>query len=131
HPVVDFVDQFIGSRISPWQSAVDVVADTSVTTVLLNSDYEASAQQYQISEWFVVDSQNQYSYPLRTDETFERCTLSNVVQLKKAAITVETDVCGVIPVLKNNKVIGTLSNRNIVRFLQKHTDRKDGVKQLG
>lgn len=131
HPVDDFVDQFIGSRKSPWQSAVDVVADTSLANVVQKSDYEAAAQQYQSGVWIVVDSQNQYLYTLRNGETFESDPFPNDAQLQNAASTVETDVCGVIPVLKNNKVIGTLSNRNIVRFLQKHTDRKDGVKQLG
>src|SRR5699024_1202020 len=131
HPVDDFVDQFIGSRKSPWQSAVDVVADTSLANVVPKSDYEAAAQQCQSGVWIVVDSQNQYLYTLRNGETFESDPFPNDTQLQNAARTVETDVRRVIPVLKNNKGIGTLSKRNIVRFLQIHTDRKDGEKQLG
>lgn len=130
-PVNDFVDQFIGSRKSPWQSAIDVIADTSLKNVIQENEWQAAEQQYQTGIWIVVDSANQFLYTLENGKTIRSETLRNDLQLKDAAETVETDTCGVIPVIKNSKVIGTLSNRNIVNFLQKRTDGKDGVKQLG
>lgn len=130
-PANDFVDQFIGSRKSPWQSAVDVISDTSLTNVIQESEWEASTEQYKSGIWVVVNAANHYLFTSENGETIKGETLHNDVQLKDASETVESDTCGVVPVIKNKEVIGTLSNRNIVNFLQKRTEEKDGVKQLG
>ncbi|GAA0433250.1 ABC transporter ATP-binding protein [Lentibacillus halophilus] len=129
HPINDFADHFIGSRKSPWQSAVDVIADTSFEYVVRASDLNTK-NRYKNGIWVVVDDSNYFQYLLKDGQIVESDVLPNDMTLNQASYIVETSPYDLVPIVRDNQLIGTLSNRNIVRFLQKHADKGDGVKHL-
>ncbi|MUV36758.1 Beta-(1--_2)glucan export ATP-binding/permease protein NdvA [Lentibacillus sp. JNUCC-1] len=130
HPANEFVDHFIGSRKSPWQSAVDVIADTSGKRVVLEKDLGTN-DTYQSGVWVVVDDSNTFKH-VRADGTeVDIEPITNYMPLEKAAHIVEANAYDLVPVTKKGRLVGTLSNRDIVRFLQAHANQGNGVTAIG
>ena len=119
YPVNDFVNRFIGSHRSPWQSAIDIIGDLTMNNVVQSRDIENN-EKYRCGIWVVIDGSGRFQYMLLDGKTVETEVLANDTSLDKASDILAASPLDIIPIRKNKQIIGTLSNRNIVNFLHKH-----------
>lgn len=129
NPKNDFVKNFIGSHKSPWLTAVDVITNHS-DKAILNMDQLASADVNPYGTYVVTDDSGTYRNMLKNGEQLTIEPLPNNLPLNKAVAYFEKNDIDLLPIIKGNKVIGTLTNKDIVQFLQKEISTDNGGIQL-
>ncbi len=128
NPQTDFVKSFVGERKSPWQTAVDVMADTSLNNVVQESEVDALKPD-DPNLYIIVDENHTYKGAVKHGERLQLEPLPNGMHLRQATNEFEKQNAHVLPVVKDNKLIGTLSHKDIVEYLQKQTTMENGVIQ--
>ncbi|MEN1969975.1 ABC transporter ATP-binding protein [Lentibacillus sp. N15] len=125
HPATTFVRDFIGERKSPWQTAVDVIADQSNDRVISKKVF--LAKTYQLAGTYIIrDEHNMYAGAV-TDGALQECTiLENDLPLYKATEIIQSSKQDLFPVVKEQKLIGVLSYKDIVRFLKSKIKLENG-----
>ncbi len=128
HPATQFVIDFIGRKKSPWQTAVDVIADQSQKHVL--PKYINRMGAYPDNGLYILkDENNMYSGAVNGGTHVKLITLDNDLPLYKAAEIMRESEQQLYPVLKQGKLTGVLSDREIILFLQSKVKVKNGVIQ--
>ncbi|WP_174613447.1 ABC transporter ATP-binding protein [Virgibacillus ihumii] len=125
NPKTDFVKDFIGERKSPWQTAIDVIADQTGDRVIT----EQKAQSVMRGFYIVTDQKGNYVGAIDDGAKKTLQTLENDVALYKATEILQKSSQDVFPVLKGNKLVGILSYKNIVDFLKSNIKVDNGVIQ--
>ncbi|MFZ3577732.1 ABC transporter ATP-binding protein [Virgibacillus sp. DJP39] len=128
NPKNQFVRDFIGERKSPWQTAVDVIADQSQKHVITLSDYEQGL--YEKSGLFAIkDKDNMYVGSVKNGDKVDIKVINNDIPLFQATEIIESDEQAILPVLKGQKLVGVLTNKDIITFLRSKTKVENGVVQ--
>lgn len=128
HPINDFVKNFIGEKKSPWQTAVDVIMDDSMNqTIRVNQLDKVNLAKR--GTFIVVDEKKAYHGILKDEVQVEAPVLPNDLQLIKAVDIYKNNDFDMLPVVRDNQVIGTLSYSGIVHYLQSKTKLENGVVQ--
>lgn len=129
NPSNDFVKDFVGERKSPWQTAVDVMVDRSKKYVIKESDLNSLLPEHKNGIFIVEDINGKYKGAIQNGEKIELPALPNDMHLRQATGIFEEQGVAILPVVKDENVIGTLSYKNIVDYLQKQTTVENGVVQ--
>lgn len=124
NPCNDFVKSFVGERKSPWQTAVDVMVDQSKTHIIQENDLPPQKGLY-----IIEDSEHHYKGAIQDGESITLPPLSNEMHLRNATDVFEKHNVTLLPVVKGDKLVGTLSYRDIVIYLQEQTKIDNGVIQ--
>ncbi|PAV29587.1 choline ABC transporter ATP-binding protein [Virgibacillus profundi] len=128
HPKTQFVKDFIGERKSPWQTAVDVISDQSQIYVISDDSFKNG--KYSKTGMYVIrDENNMYTGAIYNGNSIEVTTLPNDMPLYKATDIIESNDQDLFPVLKEGKLVGILSNKEIVAYLKSKTKMENGVIQ--
>ncbi|KHE72685.1 ABC transporter ATP-binding protein [Halobacillus sp. BBL2006] len=127
HPANSFVKDFIGSRKTPWQTAVDVIMDQTKSQIYSISDWEAN-QVPDSGAYALKDEKGIYTTCVQDGETFDFPSLSNGMILKEAITVFEKKDYPLLPVVKGEQLIGTLTYKDIVLHLKENTS-ENGVVQ--
>lgn len=128
HPATQFVKDFIGERKSPWQTAVDVIANQSNDNVITKQEFEK--ETYATSGMFIItDTNNRLLGAVNNGMAIEIKTLDNDLPLYKATEFVESSNQTVFPVVNDGKLVGTLTYQDIVMFLKSKVKFENGVIQ--
>ncbi|QKY69125.1 ABC transporter ATP-binding protein [Lentibacillus sp. CBA3610] len=127
NPETQFVKEFIGERKSPWQTAVDIIADQTEANIITKAAYEEGNYPNQ-GVFIIKDQKNDYAGAVADGRpTDDFAVLENNLPLYKATEMLQESNQQVYPVLKNNQLIGTLTYKDIVSYLKHETAVKDGV----
>lgn len=128
NPNSQFVKDFIGERKSPWQTAIDVIADQSGSLALSETDFEQS--NFPERGMFIIhDADNRFIGAVEDGRKQEVQSLENDMPLYKAEEILQASDQRVFPVLKTGKLIGTITYKDIVSFLKSKTSLENGVIQ--
>jgi osmoprotectant transport system ATP-binding protein len=128
NPKTEFVRDFIGERKSPWLTAVDVIADPDSKHVMTKERFEAG--DFPQSQIVIIRDKNfQYEGAVKDGEFLTLKTLENDLPLYKAAEVIEENEQSIYPVVKDKKLIGILTYKDIVFFLKRNTKMENGVIQ--
>lgn len=126
HPETSFVKDFIGERKSPWQTAIDVICNQNAPSLLSVADVSDSG--YPEEGLYVIHDRNRsYIGAIRDGQKIKVKTLPNNMPLYEASGIMEKGSQSIYPVLKGEKLIGVLSYKNIVSFLQSKTKFENGM----
>ncbi|WP_373896109.1 ABC transporter ATP-binding protein [Virgibacillus natechei] len=126
-PKTQFVNDFIGERKSPWQTAVDVIADQSEMHVISKGAFDKGSY-YKTGMYIIRDTNNIYIGAVNNGNLIEATTLDNDMPLFKATEIIESVVDQpLFPVLKDQRIVGVISNKDIVSFLKRQTKIENGV----
>ncbi|ASK63428.1 choline ABC transporter ATP-binding protein [Virgibacillus phasianinus] len=128
NPKTQFVRDFIGERKSPWQTAVDVIADQSQSHVISLSDYQQGTYD-QSGVFAIKDEHGMYIGAVKNGQNVDIQTIKNDMPLIEATETIQPDEQAILPVLKDQKLVGVLTNKDIVAFLRSKTKVENGVVQ--
>ncbi|GAA0417844.1 ABC transporter ATP-binding protein [Virgibacillus salarius] len=128
HPQSPFVKDFIGERKSPWQTAVDIIADPSQKHVLSQSSY-SNGNYSKLQTYIVRDENNMYVGLLQSGILTDGIRLENDLPLIKAVEIFESSNQTIYPVVKANKLVGVISYRDIVAYLKSKAVVANGVVQ--
>lgn len=127
-PKTQFVKDFIGERKSPWQTAVDVIADQSQKHVISKASYETGF--FSKKGTFVIkDKHNMYCGAVKDGEFIELKILNNDTPLFKATEKIQSYEQDLFPVVKNNNLIGIITYQVIVDYLKGKVRLENGVVQ--
>ncbi|GGB31182.1 betaine/proline/choline family ABC transporter ATP-binding protein [Virgibacillus dakarensis] len=128
HPATQFVKDFIGERKSPWQTAVDVIADQSNDRVITKKVF--AEKTYQTAGTYIIRDEHNMYYGAATNGIFHEVkTLDNHLPLYKATEIIQSSDQVLFPVVKEQKLVGVLSYKDIVAFLKSKTKMENGVIQ--
>jgi osmoprotectant transport system ATP-binding protein len=126
HPETQFVKDFIGERKSPWQTAVDVIADQSNNRVVTKQVFDDKT--YRTAGMYIIRDEHNMYYGAATNGIFhEAKTLDNAMPLYQATEIIQSGDQVLYPVVKEGKLVGVLSYRDIVAFLKSKTKVENGV----
>ncbi|MFC4557241.1 ABC transporter ATP-binding protein [Virgibacillus kekensis] len=128
NPATQFVKDFIGERQSPWQTAVDVIADQSQQRVVQKTDVDSNNFPHQ-GIYFIADEGSMYRGAILNGKEIDANQLENNMPLHQAAELLESNKQDIYPVVKDGKLIGTLSYKDIVTYLKSKTSIENGVIQ--
>ena len=128
HPKNKFVEQFIGEKKSPWLTAVDIITDRTNQFVIKEADWKQQIKQTK-GLWIVKDDDDNFVNIFQNGKKIEARTLPNNISLYKAVEILESSNQHVYPVLKNDKLIGTLTYKDIVDYLKGQFKLENGVIQ--
>lgn len=126
HPKTQFVEDFIGEKKSPWQTAVDVIADPSEIHVISKQEFESNNYP-KVGMYMLKAENNMYAGAIDNGVPKKVKTLDNDTPLHKATGIMEMNEQEFYPVLKGEKLVGVLSNKDIVNFLKSKTKLENGV----
>lgn len=127
HPATTFVKDFIGERKSPWQTAVDVIADQSNDRVITEKMFAEKSYPSE-GTYMIRDEHNMYRGAVINGIRWEVLqTLANDLPLYKATEIIQSSDQTLFPVIKEQKLVGVLSYKDIVRFLKSKTKMENGV----
>ncbi|WP_077621860.1 ABC transporter ATP-binding protein [Sediminibacillus massiliensis] len=126
HPNNDFVKEFIGEKKSPWQTAVDVIMDDTFSKTISYLQYQRT--NFNPRTLYIITGENmEYEGTYINGEKLEHPELPNDIPLIKATKLFREYETNILPVVKDNQVIGTLSYEDIVHFLESKTKVENGV----
>jgi osmoprotectant transport system ATP-binding protein len=126
HPVNSFVKDFIGSRKTPWQTAVDVIMDQTKSQIYSISDWEANRVPDK-GAYALKDEKGNYAACVQDGKKFDFPSLSNGMILKEAIPVFEKKDYPFLPVVKEEQLIGTLTYKDIVLHLKENTSENEVV----
>ncbi|OZU90211.1 choline ABC transporter ATP-binding protein [Virgibacillus indicus] len=127
-PKTQFVKDFIGERKSPWQTAVDVIADQSQIHVISKSAFEKGDISKE-GMFIMTDENNMFCGGVYNGKSIELTELPNDMPLYKATDIIQTTEQELFPVVKAGILKGVISNKDIVAFLKSKTKMENGVIQ--
>ncbi|ARI77376.1 ABC transporter ATP-binding protein [Halobacillus mangrovi] len=127
HPANSFVKDFIGSRKTPWQTAVDVIMDQTKSQIYSSSDREADRVPSS-GTYAIKDESGKYVTCVHNGKKSDFPSLANGMTLKEAITVFEKEDYPILPVVKGEQLIGTLSYKDMVLHLKENT-RENGVVQ--
>lgn len=126
NPGTSFVKDFIGEKKSPWQTAVDVIADHSEAYVISQTAYDKG--EYPREGMFLIKNDaNLYIDAVRNGNLTDITLLPNDMPLFKATNIMQSSKQPLFPVVKNDRLIGVLSNQVIIDYLKSKTKLENGV----
>lgn len=126
NPKTQFVRDFIGERKSPWQTAVDVIADQTDSHIISLFDYQQGT--YPQSGVFAIrDENNVYIGSIRNGDKIEIPTINNNIPLFQATEKIQGNDQAILPIVKGRKLVGVLTNKDIITFLKSNTKVENGV----
>lgn len=130
NPANEFVKDFIGSRKTPWQTAVDVIIDYTNNKIVTVEEFEKG--QVVLEGIFALKNANgTYEGVIKNGERVQSPTLSNDIILRDAVQVFESEDHSLLPVVKEDRLIGTLSYRDIVLYLkEKEGNKVEEVSQV-
>lgn len=128
NPKNEFVKQFVDGKKSLWQTSIDVVANQSTELILSEKEFENN-HYFNQSLLFLVDQNNEFISLIENGKKIKGRVLQNNMTLDKAARVLQSEDQYIYPVLKNHKLVGTLSYKDIVTYLQENIEEDDGVIQ--
>src|SRR5699024_9255452 len=107
NPASEFVKEFIGERKSPWQTAVDVIADQTKSQIITKSAYAHNRYQNQ-GTFIIKDHDNTFAGMVADGQNQEKCiVLENDLPLSKAIDIMQDKNQQLYPVLKSEQLVGT------------------------
>lgn len=121
-PANDFVKDFIGSRKTPLQTAVDVIMDSSRSHVITVGESTKDVGTYVLTE-----TDGTYAGLLHNGEKLQPLPVRNNETVKEAWEHFEKSELPLLPVVREEKVIGTLSYKNIASHLRESVKDENGV----
>ncbi|WP_430785737.1 betaine/proline/choline family ABC transporter ATP-binding protein [Virgibacillus flavescens] len=128
NPKNQFVRDFIGERKSPWQTAVDIVADGSQSHIITLEQFESN--NYNPDGIFAVkDDNDNYVGAIYNGQKIDIKTINNDIPLIQATNLIESGHQSIMPVVKGQKLVGVLTDKNIITFLKSKTKMENGVVQ--
>ncbi|MCP3025960.1 ABC transporter ATP-binding protein [Halobacillus sp. A5] len=128
HPANSFVEDFIGGRKSPWQTAVDVIIDQTQQHVYSLQEFEAGALP--VDETYTVKKSNgNFAFGVHKGRKVDMPVIEHGNTLAEAMSFFEQENYSLLPVTRNNELIGTLSYKDMVLHLKKHRRTKGEVIQ--
>src|SRR5699024_1327163 len=125
NPINEFVKQFIGNKESPWQTAVGVIADRNNEFIKNENEWRqipSNPQQTVI----LKDNNGNYINMVKNSEIYDGETLTSDMSLYEATEIFKTSDQQLFPVIKNERLIGALTYRDIVVYLRNHSDIRTG-----
>jgi osmoprotectant transport system ATP-binding protein len=126
HPANGFVKKFIGERKSPWLTAVDVMVEKNRIHILKEQDIING--NIPLKGTYVVENQEgKYLGAFLDGRVIELPPLSNDLNLQHAIAVFDEHEAHLLPVVKGEKLIGTLSYKDIVHYLQVQRIKENGV----
>ncbi|MFB4169113.1 ABC transporter ATP-binding protein [Virgibacillus sp. JSM 102003] len=125
-PANQYVKDFIGKRKSPWQTAIDVIADQSQSFVISKTEFN-NGSFLNHGLYMIKDEHDMFVGAVKDGQEQSVQYLDNDMPLYKAAETLEDSEQHVFPVLKQGKLVATLSYKDIVSFLKSKTKMENGV----
>ncbi|GGJ84949.1 glycine/betaine ABC transporter ATP-binding protein [Lentibacillus kapialis] len=129
NPETTFVKEFIGERKSPWQTAIDVIAGETESFVITKSAYDAGNYSKQ-GTFIVKDKDDMFVSALDNGKLVDNViVLKNDMPLYKAVDELQQNNQQIYPVLKEEKLVGTLTYKDVISYLRRETAAKDGVIQ--
>lgn len=128
HPANDFVKDFIGSRKSPWQTAVDVIMNQKKSQVLFESEWKKGTSP-QTGTYALKGDNGEYVGGIHEGSPVELSTIENSWTLREAMTTFESQSYPLLPVVKNKQLLGTLSYKDIALYLKSQVKEENGVVQ--
>ncbi|RWZ60378.1 ABC transporter ATP-binding protein [Halobacillus fulvus] len=129
HPANDFVRDFIGSRKSPWLTAVDVIMNDSMNHVVSEVDWKSGTMP-SAGTFVIQGGDGSFAGAVHHGDKLNMPVLQNDWTLKAAMPYFEKHDYPLLPVVKGNQLIGTLSYRDITQFLKENQqDQAGGMAQ--
>lgn len=126
HPQTSFVKDFIGERKSPWRTAVDVICDRESSHMRSLADIHDSGYPKE-GTFFIHDKNHAYISTVHNGANVKTKTLPNNMPLFEAADVMKHGEQMFYPVVKDDTLIGVLSYKDIVSFLQRKSQLENGV----
>ena len=126
NPGTQFVKDFIGERKSPWQTAVDVIADQSGKHVISKSAYD-NGDYPREGMLIIKDDSNLYAGAVINGNLMNISPLTNDIPLYKATEIIQSSKYPLFPIIKDNQLVGVLSYQVIVDYLKSKTKLENGV----
>lgn len=128
NPKTQFVRDFIGERKSPWQTAVDVIADQTDSHIISVFEYKQGTYP-QSGMYAIRDGDDNYVGSIRNGDKVEIPTINNNIPLFQATEKLQASDQAILPVVKGRKLVGVLTNKDIITFLKSNTKVENGVVQ--
>ncbi|TQS74335.1 ATP-binding cassette domain-containing protein [Ornithinibacillus gellani] len=126
-PKTDFVKSFIGERKSPWQTAIDVIANRSDTYTLTTANNPPQELAEEIL--FLKHDDGTYEGAIQFGKRVDIQPLPHDLTLNKASEIFQGSRFTRHPVVRNGKLIGTLDYEDMIRYLHDKTAmEKGGIK---
>ena len=126
NPKNQFVEQFIGDKKSPWQTAVDVIANQNSEWIVTENKWKQNKGE--VKDITILKDENEnYISMLKKGAKYQGDVLPNDMSLHRATEILKESDQHIFPVLKNEKLVGVLTYRDIVVYLQDRTDIETGV----
>jgi len=128
NPANEFVKDFIGSRKTPWETAVDVIMDRTKNQMYPVAELEKGTIPEK-GTFALKNPDGTYATAIHDGETMDLPALENGMTLKEATAVFEKTDYPMLPVVKQDQLLGTLSYKDIVFYLKENHHEK-GVGQL-
>src|SRR5699024_2027206 len=113
---------------SPWQTAVDVIADQSEVHVISKKEFENN--KFPKMDMFIIkDENNMYAGAVDDGDELEIKALDNDTPLHDATEIIHNTYQQLFTIIKSMKIVWVLSYSNIVDFLKSKTRVENGVVQ--
>lgn len=126
HPKTSFVKDFLGDRKSPWQTPITVVANQSQANIITEDKFRLG--MYPKNKILIIKSAaNRITGIVNQGERLNLDPLESDTPLYKAADILLGSNVSILPVVKDNKLIGTISYQDIIQFLQANVKWHNGV----
>jgi osmoprotectant transport system ATP-binding protein len=125
-PKDSFVRSFIGDKKSPWQTAVDIVASRTASHMLSMEAFEAGQYDKDVA-YILTGSEGELLCAVENGKQQDVGELPNDMNVLDAVAVFEEAGTSVLPVTKDNKVMGTITQQELLRFLASKTEVKNGV----
>ncbi|MCP3030826.1 ABC transporter ATP-binding protein [Halobacillus sp. A1] len=126
NPADKFVEDFIGERKSAWETAVDVMIDQSKQQLFTMKEYEGGLVPNN-GTCVIIHEDSTLAFGLDSGEKADMPLLEHGQTLRNAMDTFEKVDYPLLPVARQGKVIGTLSYKDMVMHLKKHSKPANGV----
>lgn len=126
YPKTAFVEEFIGASKSHWQTAVDIISDKSQMDIVSETVFR-QGQHPKSGIYIIRDENNIYAGAIEDGEQTDVITLNNNTPLYKAVEIMQKSKQSLFPVLKENKLVGVLRDRDIVLFLKSKIKLENGL----
>ncbi|GAB3796803.1 ABC transporter ATP-binding protein [Virgibacillus kimchii] len=128
HPDTEFVRDFIGERKSPWMTAVDVIASLDYAYIMTKE--KAKTENSPEAIIIIRDEHFQYEGAIQDGKFLNLKTLENDMPLYRATELLEKNEQQIYPVIKDKKLVGVLTYKDIVMYLKRNTRMENGVVQV-
>lgn len=119
HPKNEFVKAFIGQRKSPWLTKVDVIMDSDSGSII-----DGTVAKEEKGIVFIKEKDDRYVGAFENGKPCNLPILHHEWTLEEAVHRFNNTDSSVLPVVKDEKLIGTLSYKNIVNHLGQEREKE-------